>query len=145
VISLENKETFRAFALAPGPFDLVVLCGGRPNRAVRALLALCARLKSRVWHAGDLDPDGLAIAGDLHARFGARPFGMDLTTFERYLPQARLLGLDLIRRLDQLSEDTLALGEFRALAARIAQTGRGLEQEIIDYTPLLRDLEAAGP
>ncbi|MBN1242946.1 MAG: DUF2399 domain-containing protein [Spirochaetales bacterium] len=135
-LSVENKETFRAFIAEPRGFDLVILSGGHPNRAARAFYALCAGSGTELQHSGDLDPDGLAIAAEIHALCGALPWAMDREVFDRHFGQARVLDDSLVRRLSRLGEDALALGEFRALAARIAETGRGLEQEAIDYARL---------
>lgn len=132
-LSVENKETYRAFIAENRGFDVVVLSGGHPNRAARAFYALCAMAGTELRHAGDLDPDGLAIAAELHELCGAIPWAMELEVFERHLDQARSLEPALVRRVARLGEKALALGDFRAVAARIAETGRGLEQEAIDY------------
>lgn len=144
-LSVENKETFHALAVVPGRFDLVLLCGGRPNRAVRTLLALLARSGWTLMHAGDLDPDGLAIAGNVAAAFTAglmdgkpgngrfSPLCMGPETFDEYARFGRSLPDSIIRRLSQLGAEVMAYPELAATAGRIAGTGIGIEQEIIDY------------
>jgi hypothetical protein len=139
-LSLENKESFHALASRLGPFNLVLLCGGRPNRAVRALLCLLGRSGWHLAHAGDLDPDGLAIAGNVAAAFAPGHFstlGMNSSTFDLYQQFGRPLPRSVLGRLAMLDQDTLALPGLATTAARIAETGVGVEQEIIDYHDLM--------
>lgn len=145
VLSVENKETFYALCNSTLPFDAYVYCGGRPNRAVRQVLTLLQRGGCRIYHAGDLDADGIAILGELHRLVGAQPFGMNVQTFDRYQHYGRVLEGPLLRRLAQIPEDTQLLGGISPLIERIAATGKAVEQEIIDYTQESLDLEPLAP
>jgi hypothetical protein len=99
----------------------------------------------RIYHAGDLDADGIAILGELHRLVGAQPFGMNVKTFDRYLPYGRPLEAAFLRRLAQIPEDTRLLGSIGPLIERIAATGKTVEQEIIDYTQEPLDLPGGVP
>jgi len=145
VLSVENKETFYALCGSSLPFDAYVYCGGRPNRAVRQALTLFHREGYRIYHAGDLDADGIAILGELHRLVGAQPFGMNVKTFDRYLPYGRPLEAAFLRRLAQIPEDTRLLESIGPLIERIAATGKTVEQEIIDYTQEPLDLPGGVP
>ena len=134
VLSVENKETFYALCDSNLPFDAYVYCGGRPNRAVRQVLTLLRQEGYRIYHAGDMDADGIAILGELHRLVEAQPFGMNARTFDRYLPYGRTLEAPLLRRLALIPEDTRLLEGIGPLMERIAATGKAVEQEIIDYT-----------
>jgi len=132
-LSVENKETFHAFARHPGEFDFIVCSGGRPNRAVRYVLRALAASGAAVRHAGDLDADGIAILAEVAGLCGARPFGMDCATFDRYLPYGRTLDRNLLSRLDSIPAKALLIEGIPELVDRIRDTGKGVEQEIIDY------------
>jgi hypothetical protein len=132
-LSVENKETFHAFARHPLSFDFLLCTGGRPNRAVRAVLRVLATSGFSVFHAGDLDADGIAILSEVHDLCGALPFGMDPVIFDRYLPWARDLDTVLVSRLGSVPKTAFDLPGIRGLAERIGATGKGVEQEIIDY------------
>jgi hypothetical protein len=135
-LSVENKETFHAFARDPRGFDFIVCSGGRPNRAVRSVLRALAASGAAVHHAGDLDADGIAILAEAAGLCGAQPYGMDCATFDRYLPYARELDRSLVSRLDSIPAAALELDGIPALIGRIRATGKGVEQEIIDYGEL---------
>jgi hypothetical protein len=134
VLVVENKESFYALAREAGPaYDCCLYCGGYPNRAAAALIRLFAAASFRFFHAGDLDPDGLLIfqtVGDIAGR-PPRPLKMDEASFDRYLPWARPLKPAVLAQLDRLRPELA--GEFAGLIRRIRETGRGVEQEIIDY------------
>ncbi len=132
-LTIENKETFHAFARHPQSFDLLVCTGGRPNRAVRAVLRVLALSGFSVFHAGDLDADGIAILYEVHSLCGALPFGMNGAVFDRYLPWARDLDAALVSRLGSVPQAAFELPGILDLAERIRQTARGVEQEIVDY------------
>jgi hypothetical protein len=153
-LSVENKENFHAFAHAlerdapdyadarqPSPAgesggspSFIVATGGRPNRAVRAILSLLAAGSWSVRHAGDLDPDGIAILGEVHGICGATPLMMDAATFDAYAAFARPLPPSILRRLAYLDEKVRSLPGIEALARRIGETGLSVEQEIIEYS-----------
>ncbi len=135
-LSIENKETFHAFSGHPLGFDVLLCTGGRPNRAVRAVLRVLALSGFTVFHAGDLDADGIAILGEAHDLSGALPFGMDAAVFDRYLPWARDLNASLVSRLSSVPRAVFGLPGIPGLAERIRQTAKGVEQEIIDYAAI---------
>jgi len=138
-LSIENKETFHAFSGHPLGFDFLLCTGGRPNRAVRAVLRVLALSGFAVFHSGDLDADGIAILGEVHDLSGALPFGMDTAVFDRYLPWARNLDAGLVSRLSSVPRAAFDLPGILSLAERIRATAKGVEQEIVDYaacTPL---------
>jgi len=132
-LSIENKETFHAFVRCPLGFDFLLCTGGRPNRAVRAVLRVLASSGFSVFHAGDLDADGISILAEAASLCGALPFGMDAATFDRYLPYARDLDPSLVSRLSSVPAAARELPGIWELAERIRETGKGVEQEIIDY------------
>jgi hypothetical protein len=111
----------------------LVCTGGRPNRAVRAVLRVLALSGFSVFHAGDLDADGIAILYEVHSLCGALPFGMNGAVFDRYLPWARDLDAALVSRLGSVPQAAFELPGILDLAERIRQTARGVEQEIVDY------------
>ncbi|MDP2790129.1 MAG: DUF2399 domain-containing protein, partial [Rectinemataceae bacterium] len=133
-LTVENKENFHAFARSAGTNrTLVVATGGRPNRAVRAILHLLASCGWSTRHAGDLDPDGIAILGEVHRICGAMPLMMDTETFDRYAAYAKPLPESILRRLAYLGADVVDLPGIAALVQRIAESGMSVEQEIIEY------------
>lgn len=138
VLGVENKESFFAFAARlragglPG-IDALVYVGGHVNPAVAALFAAFARSPFRLRHTGDLDPDGILILQEL-CRVSNRPvepYMMDAETFDRYLPLARELDANVLKRVAMIADETRALPGIDALLSRILATGRGVEQEII--------------
>ncbi len=135
-LSVENKETFHAFARNRNGFNFIVCTGGRPNRAVRSVLRALAASGAEVYHAGDLDADGIAILAEVAELCAARPYGMDRATFDRYLPYARELDKSLVSRLDSIPAAALLLDGIPELIERIRDSGKGVEQEIIDYGEL---------
>jgi hypothetical protein len=136
VLVVENKESFYALARETGPsslYDCCLYCGGYPNRAAAAMIRLFAASAFRFFHAGDLDPDGLLIfqtVGDIAGQ-PLSPLKMDGAVFDRYLPWARPLKPSVLAQLTRLRPERA--GEFAGLIRRIRETGRGVEQEIIDY------------
>ena len=139
-LTVENKETFHAFVREPFGFGLVICTGGRPNRAVRTLLHLVAIAGFSVFHAGDLDPDGIAILGEVAHLCGARSLGMDRAVFDEYLPYGRSLDRSLVSRLEAVPSEVLEMPGIADLAASIRLHRKGIEQEIIDYGPLIAGL-----
>jgi len=141
VLSVENKETFYALssALQSGvsvDFDCILYTAGHPNPAVCAMLGVFARSGFSFFHAGDLDPDGIIILQEVMRAAGCpvRPVGMDAAVFDRYLPFARDLTAGMLSRFMQLADETRSLAGIELLVERILSTGKGVEQEIIDYS-----------
>jgi hypothetical protein len=139
VLMIENKETF--YALSEGglfdgiEYNCCLYTGGHPNRAVGSLVKILAASGFRFYHAGDLDPDGILILQELRetAAKTVTPVRMDSNTFDRYYPWSRKLEASSIKRLAFVREELKAVPELGGLMQRIQETGRGVEQEIIDY------------
>jgi len=139
-LGVENKETFHvlAQALTEGrlpSFTLLVYVGGHPNRAVQCVFRALARSGWTLFHSGDLDPDGILILQELAdlACAPVSPWRMDRATFDRYLIHGRSLDGSMQVRTAAIRDDTRALAGINDLLERILATGRGVEQEIIDY------------
>lgn len=134
-LGVENKESFYALAESRGDFDCIFYTAGHPNPAVADLAGALARSGFALFHAGDLDPDGILILQELREAAGREvlPFKMDGTTFDRYRAYGRPLDGSMMERVSRISEATMALPGLRGLVERILSTGVGVEQEIIDY------------
>jgi hypothetical protein len=141
VLTEENKETFyalgdpRNYESGEARYDCYLYTGGYPNKAAAGLIRILAASGFRFFHAGDLDPDGILILQNIMdiAERPVSPFRMDGPTFDRYLPLARPLNKVMLRQILKIRKDTRAVPELSALIRRIEETGRGVEQEIIDY------------
>jgi hypothetical protein len=138
ILTVENKESFYTL-FAEGKksldFDLFLYTGGYPNSALLSLLELLAFMKCRFFHAGDLDPDGILILEQIFFAAGRRvtPLKMDAESFDLYRPWSRRLCAAALDSISRISKKTRALPGIESLIARIKKTGRGLDQEIIDY------------
>jgi hypothetical protein len=141
VLTVENKETFyalgdpRNYEAGETRYDCFLYTGGYPNKAAAALIRILAASGFRFSHAGDLDPDGILILQNIMdiAERPVSPLRMDGPTFDRYLPLARPLNKIMLRQTLKIRKDTRAVSELSGLIRRIEETGRGVEQEIIDY------------
>jgi hypothetical protein len=104
-------------------------------------VTVLAKNSFRFFHAGDLDPDGILILQEImsivsvacNAEVPVCPVCMDAATFDRYSIHARTLEQTMLRRLSLITDTTRALPGIGGLVTRIAESGRGVEQEIIDY------------
>ena len=139
---IENKETFYTLGSpqksGPAlPYDCFLYAGGYRNQAAATLIRLLAASHFSLYHAGDLDPDGILILQNIRdtAEQPVTPVLMNAAVFDHYLPWARPLGDGAVRQLEKIRPDTRALPGIAELMRRIAETGRGVEQEIIDYRP----------
>jgi hypothetical protein len=138
---VENKETFyalgdpRNYETGETRYDCFLYTGGYPNKAAAALIRILAASGFRFSHAGDLDPDGILILQNIMdiAERPVSPLRMDGPTFDRYLALARPLNKIMLRQTLKIRKDTRAVSELSGLIRRIEETGRGVEQEIIDY------------
>ena len=137
---IENKETFYALGSPRKsgvelPYDCFLYAGGYRNQAVAALIRLLAASGFCLYHAGDLDPDGILILQNIRdtAEWPVTPVLMNAAVFDRYLPWSRPLGKGVLRQLDKIRADTRAIPGIAELIRRIAETGCGVEQEIVDY------------
>ncbi|MDR0910705.1 MAG: DUF2220 domain-containing protein [Spirochaetaceae bacterium] len=142
ILTVENKETFYALsqgAINSAPTDLFpalyVYTAGYPNRAVSAFIKKLAAQGCTVYHTGDLDPDGILILQDLCAIIGRAvlPYRMDTKTFNHYKQWGRPLEDTQLKRLALIKDETKNLPGIAALCNIIAQSGLGVEQEIINY------------
>jgi hypothetical protein len=139
VLTVENKETFYALGEArrggASRYDCFLYTGGYPNQAVAAMIRVLAASGFRFYHAGDLDPDGILILQNIRDIAGkdVNPVRMDEAAFDRYLFFARTLTKAALYQLEKIRDDTRAIPGMAGLIRRIEETGRGVEQEIIDY------------
>jgi hypothetical protein len=140
VLIIENKETF--YALGGGqkfnsaqPYDCFLLSSGYRSQAAAALIRLLAASDFCLYHAGDLDPDGILILQNIRdtAERAVTPVMMNAAVFDRYISWARPLGKGALRQLKKIRADTRAIPGIAELIQRIEETARGVEQEIIDY------------
>lgn len=137
ILSVENKETFHVLAkklppgLPPG-FAGIVYSAGHPNDAVKAFLRICVKADARVFHYGDLDPDGVLIAQEIASLLAVPivPWNMSAELHRHYAAYGYALDSTQTARLALVTES--APRELRELAREIGRTGIGVEQEIID-------------
>jgi hypothetical protein len=146
VLTIENKETFYALADLQedsqycgqgslSPIDAFLYVGGYLNQADAAMIKILSDSGFYLYHAGDLDPDGILILQNIMDVTGkpVSPVGMDAAVFDRYLPFARPLTLTMLAQIKKIRDDTKAISGIADLVRRIEETGRGVEQEIVDY------------
>jgi hypothetical protein len=140
VLMVENKETFYALAeqfTGEGRtgYKALLYTGGYPNRAVQALVALLAESGFSLYHAGDLDIDGILILQELTkaASKPIQPVKMDGATFDRYQHCGRKLDSTMLKYTSRISGTSLSIPGIAELVDRIQETKLGIEQEIIDY------------
>lgn len=139
LLGIENKESFHVLAerLDSGMdrFSAIVYVGGHPNRAVQALFRLFGESGWTLFHAGDLDPDGILILQELSdaAQTPVLPWMMNTEVFEQYRAQARPLDADMHQRALRIREDTRNCCGLGRLLESILASGLGIEQEIIQY------------
>jgi hypothetical protein len=138
-LTLENKETFYVLAEKEDfrvgrTYNALLYIGGHPNRAVGAMLPVLAASGFALYHAGDLDPEGILILQELSAMAGktVTPVAMDGETFDTYKAYGRKLEASMLRRASLISAETRRLSGIADLIRRIEATGLGVEQEIID-------------
>jgi hypothetical protein len=120
---------------AAGLVDCFLYTGGYPNRAAAVLIKILASCGFSFYHAGDLDPDGILILQNIQdiAEKPVIPVRMDPATFDQYRTWGRTLTKPMLRQIEKIREETLAIPCLTALLQRIKETGSGVEQEIIDY------------
>ena len=136
ILTIENKETFFSLCKLNLPFTAYIYTNGWPNSAVRKILDLLVQQGYRLYHAGDLDPEGLAIYQYLHDHYGSRPFGMNLQVFEQYRSYGRPLSDVEIRSRRFITYLSRLTPEMQNLHDSILKNRIGIEQEIIDYPGL---------
>ncbi len=140
VLSIENKETFHILAaclkrqphsLPPGT-AAVAYTAGHPNAAVIGLLSRCASAGARMYHYGDLDPDGILILQEIRDALAVplAPWLMTAALHRRYAEYGYALDPAQISRLKQVRPDLPP--ESLELSREIGNTGLGVEQEVID-------------
>ena len=110
----------------------IVYTAGHPNDAVKTFLRFCVEAGARIFHYGDLDPDGLLIAQEIAAilAVAVAPWNMSVELHRRYAAYGYALDRTQTARLSLVAES--APRELRELAKEIGRTGIGVEQEIID-------------
>jgi len=147
VLTIENKETFYALASPqksnnsdPPDYDCYLYIGGYLNRAVTAIIKVLVTSGFSIYHAGDLDPDGILIlqhikdiANTANAETPVTPLGMDAATFNQYKPWARTLTKPMLNQIKKIRDETRLIPELTGLIQCFEETGLGVEQEIIDY------------
>lgn len=108
----------------------MVCTSGRPNTAVSELLEALGRSGVKLLYHGDFDYAGIAIANEVIARFGAKPWNYDTNAYLRALefnpghaPEGR----------------TVEASWDPALATTIAQHNRAIHEEAL-IQDLLSDL-----
>jgi len=64
----------------------IVYTAGHPNDAVKTFLRFCVEAGARIFHYGDLDPDGLLIAQEIAAilTVAVAPWNMSVELHRRY-------------------------------------------------------------
>jgi hypothetical protein len=140
-LSIENKETFHALAgqasrgrrqALPAGIAAIVYTAGHPNEAVVGLLRRCSEAGARLFHYGDLDPDGILILQEIQEAAGAAvtPWIMTAALHRRFLEFGYRLDHTQMARLVHVREHSS--GDLHDLAAAIAEEGIGVEQEVID-------------
>lgn len=73
----ENPALLRRACAELGPACPPLVCTeGRPSTAFHRLVSPAARAGADLWYHGDFDWPGVAIAADVIARYGARPWRM---------------------------------------------------------------------
>jgi hypothetical protein len=134
-LMIENKETFFALAESTRGYACFLYVGGHPNRAVRAIVSLLSASGFTLYHAGDLDPDGILILQELTKIAGKEivPLRMDAATFDQYLDCGKKLEPSALRRTALIGAATRSIPGIPELIRRIEETGMGVEQEIINY------------
>lgn len=136
LLTVENKETFHALASSPVARNVVLMySGGHPNKAVQSLLRSFTRSGFTLSHAGDLDIEGILILQEIADCAGQTciPVKMDGRVFQQYREHLRNLDDNALKRAALIRDDTRALAGIESLLERILATGKGLEQEVIDY------------
>jgi hypothetical protein len=138
VLTIENLETFYVLG-DPDKFgqdiDVFLYVGGYLNQAAAAMIKILSASGFLFFHAGDLDPDGILILQNVRdiAEKPVSPIAMNAAVFDRYLPWARPLTGNMLDQTRKIREDTKTIPGLEDLIRRIVETGRGVEQEIIDY------------
>jgi hypothetical protein len=140
LLTVENKETFYALSASENSAGTILYVGGHPNPAVVRLVSVFAQSEFALYHAGDLDIEGILILQELADAANATitPVRMDRETFDFYGAHARNLEDNALKRAALLRDDTRRLLGIEGLLERILSTGKGLEQEIIDYANAVR-------
>ncbi len=131
ILSIENKESFYAVpnARVATEFAGFIYCGGHPNNAVRSLLRLLAKNQVELYHFGDLDPEGVAIFGEIENVWGTglHPFYMDERIYARYKEFGYPLNESALAKCRAIDIPAL-----KGLLNAIESSAVGVEQEVID-------------
>lgn len=130
ILSVENKETFHVLSKEIGHFDLYVYCGGRLNNADKLIFKILKRNNYEFHHSGDLDPDGLKIFDEIDVLLNGelKPYKMDIDIYNKYLEFGYQLSDGALKNFNKFTNNKL-----EELASGILKSGKGIEQEIINY------------
>ena len=147
VLCIENKETFYALSAAFvstffKSFDVLLYTGGYANKAVLSVLKTFYQSGFSLYHAGDLDPDGILIFQNLYEELDGKitPVFMNTHIFRFYEQYGRKLNQQIISRTKLIKPSIRTISDMQKLIELIEQTGIGIEQEIIDYNNFTGDV-----
>lgn len=95
LFACENPAVLRRACVELGVSCPPLVCTeGQPSTAFHRLIAVAVDAGAELWYHGDFDWPGVAIAADLVARYGARPWRMDARDYEAAV-NANGMGVDL--------------------------------------------------
>lgn len=147
MLCIENKETFYALSAAFihtffKSFDVLLYTGGYANKAVLSVLKTFYQSGFSLYHAGDLDPDGILIFQNLYEELDGKitPVFMNVHIFNFYEQYGRKLNQQIISRTKLIKPSIRSISDMQNLIELIEQTGIGIEQEIIDYNNFTGDV-----
>ncbi|HEY1558142.1 MAG TPA: DUF2399 domain-containing protein [Kofleriaceae bacterium] len=141
---IEGQATFLDYVdRADARRELVVLAGGQASWAVVVLLRMCAGIRPRVRHFGDLDRSGILILRSLARRSGLtiEPWHMDAATHRRFaIAHGRVIDRDERGRLARLVAIDDASAMCHDLLLELHKTGMWIEQETFADIALVAEL-----
>jgi uncharacterized protein (TIGR02679 family) len=138
VFVCENPAVLRRACAELGAACPPLVCTeGRPSTAFHRLIAVAIDAGAELWYHGDFDWPGVAIAADLVARYGARPWRMDAREYEAAV-NANGVSVDLSGEPGPTPWD-LALREAMSLAGYAVYEETVADQllaDLRDYSPV---------
>jgi Protein of unknown function N-terminus (DUF3323)/Protein of unknown function C-terminus (DUF2399) len=97
VFVCENPAVLRRACAELGPSCPPLVCTeGRPSTAFHRLMGLAVGAGTELWYHGDFDWPGVAIAADVIARYGGRPWRMGASDYRRAARSGVELGGDRV-------------------------------------------------
>ncbi len=146
VLCIENKETFYALSASYihnyfTAYDVLLYTGGYANKAVLSVLSILYQSGFSLYHAGDLDPDGILIFQNLYDELDGNihPVFMNAQIFSHYKKYGRKLDKKIVSRTKLIKPSIRSISDMQNLIQLIELTGIGIEQEIIDYKSFTED------